>query len=185
MVLQPVVDNIYRCVQSLIADPWIVGPSGVTGTTYANFSMVMASWPGFANLASCFDQFRIEAVELTFYPQANVATGSADLGIFATVLDYDNAAALSSFAAALQYPSAIAVEADSKVVRTFAPRIAQAAYGGVATTGYTNVQKQWVDCANPVVQYGCKAAWYSGSPPSTPFSYSLVARALMAFRQGQ
>jgi hypothetical protein len=185
LIFQPVVDNIYRCVQTLTADPWITGPSGVTSTTYAQFLMVMASWPGFSNLASCFDQYRVEAVELTFYPQANVATGSADLGLFCTVLDYDNNTALPSFTAGLQYPSAIAVEADCKVIRTFKPRIAQAAYGGVATTGYTNVQNQWVDCANPVYQYGVKSAWYSGSPPSSAFSYSLVARALMAFRQGQ
>jgi len=72
------------------------------------------------------------------------------------VIDYDNAAALSTAAEARSYESCVIVPPGESCSRQFRPHIAVAAYNG-SFGGYMNSEPQWIDCGSSTVQhYGIK-----------------------------
>lgn len=106
--------------------------------------------------SAIFDRYRIDAVRFSIAPRNNaigVQTGLTDLYF---VIDYDDASSLASQTAAETYSTVIKLAPGESSSRTFAPRIAVAAYNG-AFTGFLNQGPQWIDCASNTVQhYGIK-----------------------------
>jgi len=107
-----------------------------------------------------FDQYRLDCIRFTIVPQNNAlglfAPATTALAPVYCVIDYDDATALGSVAAAREYDNCIQLEPTESLSRTFAPRIAVAAYAG-AFTSFTNSAPQWIDLASPnVAHYGIK-----------------------------
>jgi len=98
-------------------------------------------------------------VEVTFMPTANMNAGTGAFGYFTTVVDYDDATALTLPAQALDYSNALSGEGYQAQRRVFKPHVAIAAYSG-AFTSFANEESPWIDNISSGVQhYGVKTAW--------------------------
>jgi hypothetical protein len=129
-------------------------PTSAVNTTYI-FSLANA------NLSSGqFDQYRIQAIRFSIVPQNNaiglVTNSTTALTPLYCVIDYDDATALTSSAAAEEYNNCITLSPGESLSRTFQPRMAVGAYAGTFT-GFANVAPQWIDAVSTGVQhYGIK-----------------------------
>lgn len=117
--------------------------------------------PNAATFTSLFDQYRIRKVVLKFLPQIqfvstpDVITAPGPSGAFVYVEDQDDATALGSLNAYLEYDTCKMQQAHdlTPIVMNINPKIAGSAYRG-AFTGYTNLPNTtWIDCSNRDVQY--------------------------------
>jgi hypothetical protein len=135
-----------------------------------------------------FDQYRIDAVRVSIIPQNNainlVTNTSTSLQELYCVIDYDDATALASAAAARQYDNLIVLAPGESCERLFQPHMAIAAYSG-AFTSYTNVAPMWIDIANDAVEhYGIKIWIPQATAAQTLLqSWNLQYEYFVSFRQ--
>jgi len=150
----------YKFVQTdsyHLANP-IVGSSA--GNVTGGYSFNLNNLNQVASFQALFDQYRILAVDFTIRPRCNafVATGTSSPPPLYLVIDYDNATALASAAAATEFSTCAIVEVYQSARRVFRPRLAVATYQSGGFTGYSN-QTSWIDTAYPAVEhYGIK--WF-------------------------
>jgi hypothetical protein len=154
--------------------------SSSVSVTYGNFSYTLSLIDQVNSFTAVFDQYRIRMVELTFYPRVTVESlNTVNTGLLATVIDYDDASNLTSFAAALDYENCLVGRGLDPQKRTFIPHVAMAAYSG-AFTSFANVGDQWIDCASTgVVHYGAKTAW---TITDVAYTMDAVSRVWLEFR---
>jgi hypothetical protein len=108
-----------------------------------------------SSYTSLFDCYRIEFAEVEFIP-INPSGFNPDLDtglILNTVLDYDDAAALSTESNALQYSSCLESTSMQRVVRTLVPRAAMSVYNGAFSSFARVPVGTWIDIASANVQY--------------------------------
>jgi hypothetical protein len=137
----------------------------------------------FSSLAAVFDQYRINMIEIRLTPHAPNAfiTSTQPVGQLYTVLDYDDATALASGAAAVAYSDCIVSPPYANQRRCFRPRVALAAYSG-AFTSYANVASPWIDASSSTVNhYGVKT-WIDPGAAGALAVYDLVVRTHFEFR---
>jgi len=130
-----------------------------------------------------FDQYRITKVEYWISPRTTaVTTASANPGRLVSVVDYDDANALTSIAEAMEYQNALVSSGVDGHYRCFRPHAALAAYTG-AFTGYQNTASPWIDAASPSVQhYGVKVIV---SPTDAVYTYDITVRLTCEFRNAR
>jgi len=146
-------------------------------TQYFTASMV----DQISSLTAVFDQYRIDEIEVWFIPRIGASNEGAtvDQGLFASVVDYDDATALSTFAQALDYSNVMVTNGRDGHYRRFKPHCAIAAYSG-AFTSFVNEPSPWIDAASTGVQhYGVKTAW---TATDVLYSQSIQARFHMSWR---
>jgi hypothetical protein len=117
----------------------------------------LSSFANYTLYTNLFDQYRVTRAEFWFMPAVSNAT--AENGVFATVVDLDDAN-VSGFTVqkAIGKPGAVFSSITAGQYHSFVPMMAVAAYAG-AFTSYAASQDQWVDCASPGIQfYGVKTA---------------------------
>jgi len=110
--------------------------TAVTTDTGGNYALVFgnapASYAGWTNLASEFDEFRVLGMRAKFLPvKVNGGSLSTTFAPFATAIDYDTATALSSYTAAAAYSSCKEHPANSPWTR-------EITMSGSENSGYTN-----------------------------------------------
>lgn len=142
--------------------------------TVQSFLFQLSDLPQSASYTALFDQYRITKIKMDFIPCSSIvnnastqitaagyaetapeaASATATVGLYGTVIDYDDANALASLAAATEYENfRYGSVASNKIhSRTFVPHTASAAFNG-AFAGYKNDKNAWIDCAYPGVQY--------------------------------
>jgi len=127
--------------------------------TYAQYAFALSDLSGYTEFTALFDQYRINKIEFKMQPSMTMMTpGSQQLGVIASVVDYDDSTALGSFNAALEYGSCQTWNVNDTLQIALKPRMALAAYSG-AFTSYANMQDQWIDAASSgVLHYGIKIA---------------------------
>jgi hypothetical protein len=129
-----------------------------------------------ASLANLFDQYRFDGVELIIKPSNAVV----DLHAAATpnqinpqvqiVLDFDDATALTSSAAAEQYDNVVTIMGSEGAHIRLVPAVTPAVYASSVFTGYGVTGPMWLDCNSDVVpHYGVKFAVQGLSAASTEF----------------
>lgn len=154
--------------------------SSTTLATYVATDFRFSNAPDYLNFAQVFDQYQIAHVHVTFIPSVQQSEGSANLGLFTSVLDYDDAAPLATMGDALSYANALTASGTQMQTRTLVPRIALAAYSGGTFSGYANAGNTWIDAASATVQhYGIKTAWTTTSAVAT---MAMVVRMHLRFR---
>jgi hypothetical protein len=134
-----------------------------------------------SSLIAVFDQYRITEIEVWYMPRTSSTsvTGTGNAGLLASVLDYDDGTALTSFASALDYTNALVSSGVDGHYRRFKPHCAVAAYSG-AFTSYANVESPWLDAVSTTVQhYGVKTAW---TVTDTAYTQDILARFHVEFR---
>lgn len=134
--------------------------SSVTVPVFGAMSFNVNALDQIAHLVALWDQYRITLVELWLVPNNNTSIVGGNI---ATVIDYDDANNLTTYAQALDYVNVVSANGDLAHYRCFKPHCAVAAYSG-AFTSFMNVESPWIDAASPSVQhYGFKVA----SPTTT------------------
>jgi hypothetical protein len=141
--------------------------SSTTLPTFSASYFTMAAVDQVASLTVCFDQYQIHMVEVSFLPSTCTTGVGNSEGLFRSVIDYDDAAALTTIQQAADYSNCIVTPGYKKQIRTFVPHVAVASYAG-SFTGYTNIMAPWIDFSTTGVQhYGVKIAWDNTTTVST------------------
>lgn len=146
----------YTCRQMESSSFTATPTTAITNTYY----FTQGGLDGASNFSAMFDQYRLDAIRFSIIPQNNAinvqAAATVALAPVYCVIDYDDASALGSIAAARQYDNCIQLEPGESLSRTFQPRLALAAYSG-SFASYGNMGPTWIDLASPNVQhYGIK-----------------------------
>jgi hypothetical protein len=134
--------------------------SSTTLSTFTALNFQLNDLDQAASLSAIFDQYKIKMIEVEFIPGQNSQTSATGTtGLFATVVDYDDAAAVATMGALFDYTNCISDAGFNKQRRTFHPHAALAAYSG-AFSSYANIESPWIDMNSLTVQhYGIKTGW--------------------------
>jgi len=153
--LSPEVDIIYRCRRTYQASTI----TQVVGASFGAVTPTLSSVTDVANLQGVFDQYRITKIEINFKVSLNPANTAA-AGEFVTCLDFDDAVALGSTAAALDYSNAVVSSVTQQTHRRcFVPRVSPAIWASAAFSGYGSAKDMWLNSASSSIQfYGVKYA---------------------------
>lgn len=123
------------------------------------------------NLIAIFDTYRIDEVEVTFFPmfRANAfptTVGNILVPLIYTAVDLDDSASPGGVFALEEYGCCQIHSDDKPFSFSYKPKWAAAAYAGM-TTGYA-VAGGWLDCGYPSVQhFGWKYAVTPGATGQT------------------
>jgi hypothetical protein len=161
MQLPVVPEQVWNVVQSFQVQNWLT--SSAILPVFGQFSVTLANTfaANLSALQALFDQYRINAVEVTIVPSQNLSGGAATYttnpNLF-TVLDFDDGTSLGSVANAQGYATCIESEPYEKARRCFRPRIQMVTGTSASLQGAANVVAPWLDCAySGTVHYGMKA----------------------------
>jgi hypothetical protein len=146
-------NKVYKFIQMAESPSFITGTVAPTNF-FGGYSFTSASIQQFSSFAAVFDQYRITMVEVWLYASnPQVPSGaSVSRGELLSVVDYDDATALSSISALQEYQNCVQTPAYIGHYRKFKPHIATAAYSGTFAS-YANMTDQWIDCSSTGVQY--------------------------------
>jgi hypothetical protein len=171
-------NQVYKVSQSLVLANAIV--TSLALATFATFSFSLSQLDQVASLVAVFDQYRIDEIEMWLFPHLssnNAASGNP--GLLATVIDYDDSNALTTFAQALDYTNCLTSSGLMGHYRRFRPHLATAAYSGVFTS-FANDEETWIDAASTgVLHYGVKSAAATTSSVET---YDAIVRFHVSLR---
>lgn len=119
-------------------------------------AFVLSDLDDYSAYTSVFDQYRIDAVSVTFHANNNaiglVTNSTTTLSPLYVAIDYDNNTTPGSVTTLREYDNCMVVAPGESAQRTFRPHTAVAAYAG-AFTSYANQSTQWIDCASPSVSH--------------------------------
>jgi hypothetical protein len=151
--------------------------TSTSGPTFMAYYFTVNTLDQISALQSLFDQYRIVLVEFWLCPEVLAPTATNNV---ATVIDYDDATALGTYAQALDYVNCQSAPGTAAHYRSFVPHAALAAYSGTFVS-YANVASPWIDAASPTVQhYGVKVA--ATLEPTTAISYDVTYRLTTEWR---
>lgn len=168
----------FSCYQEYSLLNWMT--SSVTVPVFAAHYTNLNSINNATSFAAIFDQYMIDAMECWLIPNQTAAASASINGLLYSVIDLDDASALSTVAQFGEYSSCVTTMADQGHYRHFKPHVAIAAYNG-AFTGYANRANQWIDAASLTVQhFGVK---FGVSVTGSVLTYDLVVRIHCRFRQ--
>jgi hypothetical protein len=125
--------------------------------TFAGLKFKLSDLAEVSSFLTLFDQYRIPLVEVWVNPSQAIATSDKGAHLV-SVIDLDDASALTSIAQATDYESACMTTVAQGHYRSFVPHVAVAAYSG-AFTSFANEAAPWIDAASSGVEhYGLKLA---------------------------
>lgn len=143
-----------------------------------------------ASFQAIYDEYRVMKWEISFTPMtmpvqfgAGSSTAAATIPPLYTVIDYDDANALTTEDAYLQYDTLRIAQMGRTLSRKFIPALGSAVYAGAVTTGYSAKRKQLIGTSQNVEHYGLKTF-----VPSSPFIgagvplYRVICRVWLQFR---
>lgn len=139
----------------------------------------LSSLPGATEFTSLFDVYRVEQLIVTF---VSLTTGPY-ISPLTTIIDYDDANAVSSLNELLEYQTQQTSSPGANHQRVFKPRASAAVYSGAFTSFATTAPRTWFDCASSTVQfYGLK--WYlpALTGGTSTQVYSIRAKAMVQFK---
>lgn len=150
---------VFRVSQEVLVSAAFTSSSALA--TFGAFNFVVSALDQISPLTALFDQYRIAMIELWVTPQGSAVSVTGNI---ASVIDYDDSNALTTYAQALDYVNVVSTEAGVAHYRRFVPHVAVAAYSGTFAS-FANETAPWIDAASTGVQhYGLKlAATIAGS----------------------
>jgi len=127
-------------------------------TTYGSAYFTIGGLDQVSALASVFDQYKIDEIECWVQCQYGSSIPDGIDVLWATVIDYDDANNLTTYASALDYVNVVQTPINTFHYRRWRPHVAVATYSGTFTS-YANVVAPWIDFTSQAVQhYGLKIA---------------------------
>lgn len=149
--------NPNRIVKTAVRySPGSVNGGLTTGNAYS-FYFKLSDIAQYTDYSNLYDQYRLVAVDITFTPKNNTFQNVLqDQGRLFTVMDFDDASALTGANNARGYNNCVITAPWEKCNRRLVPRAALAAYAG-AFTSYAQTKNHWFDMSSPAIQhYGVK-----------------------------
>jgi len=178
MPFTPIPPKNHQMVITKCIDLGTILTSSVTVPVSVGLNFTLNAVPEVSSFTTLFDQYKIEEVECFIFPEGNTNNNGLDT-VWASVLDYDDSASLTTLTQALDYDTVRVTEFNVGHYRRFKPRIAAAAYSG-AFTSFANLSAPWIDCGSPSVQhYGIKILT---EPSITAAGVRAIARLKLRFR---
>jgi hypothetical protein len=151
------------------------------GAVYAEHTVTLSGDVNdYASLIALFDQYRCIRVQFWLVPRIGPAqiTATANTGLVASVVDYDDAGA-PTFAQLLEYRNVLVGPGSQGHYRDFKPHTAMAVYAG-AFTSFANMADEWMDCASSgVYYYGIKTGFET---TDSAYIYDAIIRTTWEFR---
>ena len=148
------------------------------------FSFQLSDLPNVSEYTSLFDQYKITGIKLRIVPRTSMTTQGVVTGTTAmvgygqvvTALDFDDAANPIAKDTLLEYGSAKYTASNKIHTRYFKPKVLNAVWVNIASTGYAAVKAPWIDQANNnLPHYGLKmwidAPENSGGGSNSSISY--------------
>jgi len=168
-------NQIFTVPQEVFLRSWLTTSNAVS--TFAGLAFTVGSLDQIGSLTALFDQYRIALVECWINPQLGpIQTPGNE---FASVIDYDDNTALTTFPQALDYVNCVASNGSCAHFRKFVPHAAVAMYSGTFTS-FGNETAPWCDAASTGIQhYGLKVASTLGA---TAITYDLMYRLTTQWR---
>lgn len=180
-LIRPPANNAeFRFVQSYEVFGWHTASNAAA--TFIGQYFTASSLDQISALTSVFDQYKIERIEVWIIPRISTVASNAgaNTGLFHTVIDFDDATALTTLGQALDYTNCTMSSGSDGHYRTWVPHAAVASYSG-AFTSYANVEAPWIDAVSTSVQhYGIKTAW--STCDLNTYTMDLVVRLHTAWR---
>jgi len=145
--------------------------------SYAGLTFALSDFGAAATLATVFDQYRIDQLEVWIEStSANATISFPDLYTAVDLDDGNVPVALGNVADKL---GSLVGALPGGHYHKWKPHIAVATYSG-AFTSYSNQLATWIDCASPNVQhFGLKTAMQSNG---SGYAVNAVVRAVISFR---
>lgn len=153
------------------------------------YAFTLAALPSYTEFTNLFEQYRINAVKLTFIPYTDSIEGnttSANLFVprVYTIIDKDGSPLLSSETAMQQYNDARLIRDPCKAFSIYVrkPCVQFGTANALTVVGGAPKPSPWLDCDNHSVQHwGCGIG---GVVPNAAgnFNYSVVATYYMQFK---
>lgn len=168
--------QIFSFKRSVDASNWSL--DATSQVFYKGFAFSLSDVPNVTEFTSLFDQYRILAVKVTFYPEFTQFQPPATTGWpaseFYSVIDYDDAGLPTSLDELNQFSTVKRQYFSRPITRYFKPQII---CKGVLTSTSTNDgyflvgRKRWLDMATPQISYlGLKCAISFNSGVARPAS---------------
>jgi len=190
---------IYRYRQ--YCDSALLSYTGVTSTTITDscyaWQFQLNMIPQVATFTSLYDEYRIDGVEFTLVPRANINIASGNLAgtgqntvanaylpRLIIAKDHDDATVPASYNALREYGNSKEYYVQNgRVIKVYIkPAVAQQIYNGV-TSANSERFSPWIDCANNnVPHYGIKVA-LPASAIANYITLDVTVRYLLSFRQ--
>ena len=129
------------------------------------FSFQLSDLPNVSEYKALYDQYKITGIKFTAVPRTSMTTQGVVTGTTApvgygqvvTAIDYDDAANPIAKDTLLEYGSAKFTPSSKVHSRFFRPKVLNAVWVNIASTGYSPVKAPWVDQANDnLPHYGLK-----------------------------
>lgn len=130
--------------------------SSTLADTHKAFSFALSDLPNASEFTSLFDMWRIVEVECLFLPSITEMTpGAPNVGLQMSVIDYDDATALSAPGSYLQYQNVMVHRLGEPIRRVFKPNPNLRLSDGTATgvTSGSAPRNTWVDVASSNTPY--------------------------------
>jgi len=174
-------DNVPHKIIQTVDRGTILTTSSTSDVFFATY-FVASELDQYSTFAAIFDQYRIDFIELWVTPAYQDTVGPNPNSRYLTVVDYDDAVALSGTNLARQYQNCTDSSCYEGVYRRFQPHT-NVANGGNATlggTGLRNVPASWQDCAyGSTYHFGFKMGAFASNVTTY---FNLVVRYHMSWR---
>jgi hypothetical protein len=183
-VIRSVENRVFSFCQDLAPTYPLIGQTATTESD-GGFNFTLQQLDQYAQLIYVFDQYRFDAIEVTFRPQFTSNGMEAGTNIVVpllyTVVDYDDSNAIP-ITTLRQYDDCAQSLYETQV-RRFTPHCATAMYQG-SFAGYGNVASPWIDCSSSTVQhYGVKFGITAGNTGQTVLqNWAVTVRAKVSFK---
>lgn len=127
-----------------------------------SYAFTLSTVPAFSEFTNLFDQYRICAVKLQFFPRVTdvTASGTTNQVPFHYAVDYTDVTPPTSLTDVLQYNNSKTRQALKPFTIYLKPRVAQTIWQGVTAAGYApGKPSMWLDSKSYGIQhYGLK--WF-------------------------
>lgn len=160
-------------------------PSGIQQTSSLvdvgyTYQFSLDTLDGYTELVSVFDQYRIKEIEIWTVPWVINHTGNTQPGMFASVIDYDDATTLN-LNEALEYGTCMVSSAVDGHYRRFAPAVVGYVEPNSGLTSGREVKiSPWLDAASfNVTHRGVK---FVVGPTASQRDFDVIVRYHLEFR---
>jgi hypothetical protein len=177
--LRPI-QNEFHCVQAVESLGVIASSASVP--TFVSFPVSLSGFDQNAQLAAVFDQYKIIEIEYQFLPRYQYETSGSftayNPGVFHSVVDTTDNVALTTIAAALDYPTVKAWapgRSNTLLTQRFNPQCVVTSTSDMLSSG-----DQWFSTNLSTLGFnGVKTAW---TVTSSVLTMDCIVRAHLAFR---
>ncbi len=139
----------------------------------------LSALPNATEFTALFDEYRFLQTQVEFL---SLTTGPY-ISPLTTVIDYDDANAVSSLNELLEYETSSTTSSGANQVRVLRPRASMGVYGGAFTNFAAAPFSTWFDCASATTQfYGVKYYLPALTGGTTTAVYSIRVTATVQFR---